>query len=117
ALNVPNSILDAFKNINNSLETSKSNVDNSVDQLFAAFESTKLKEEPERAKPIYEKAKQARAIVGDLNEFILSLKKELAQQGGGYDEDTGDLVKRENADIAPNLMLNKKKGVELKEKI
>lgn len=46
ALNVPNSILDAFRNINNSLETSKSNVDNSVDQLFAAFEATKLKEEP-----------------------------------------------------------------------
>ncbi|MGO3807101.1 MAG: gliding motility protein GldM, partial [Sphingobacterium sp.] len=54
ALNVPDSILDAFKNINNSLETSKSNVNNSVQQLFAAFESTKLKDEPDRAKPIYD---------------------------------------------------------------
>jgi len=42
ALNVPDSILDAFKNINNSLETSKSNVSTAVQQLFAAFENTKL---------------------------------------------------------------------------
>src|SRR5690606_37282568 len=70
-----------------------------------------------RAKPIYDKAKQARAIVGELDGMIVSLKKELEQQGGGYDEETGDLRRRENPDIAPNLMINKKKGTELKEKI
>src|SRR5690606_19751729 len=117
ALNVPNSILDAFKNINDSLETSKSNVDNSVEQLFTAFESTKLKEEPERAKPIYEQAKKARALVDELNQYINSLKQEFVQQGGGYDEETGDLVRRGNADIAPHVMINGKKGAELKEKI
>ncbi|TYR32663.1 gliding motility protein GldM [Sphingobacterium phlebotomi] len=117
ALNVPNSILDAFKNINDSLEASKTNVDNSVEQLFAAFESTKLKEEPERAKPIYEQAKQARAVVDELDQYINALKQEFEKQGGGYDEDTGDLVRRENADIAPHLMINGKRGTELKEKI
>lgn len=117
ALNVPNSILDAFKNINDSLETSKSNVDNSVEQLFTAFESTKLKEEPERAKPIYEQAKKARALVDELDQYINSLKQEFVQQGGGYDEETGDLVRRGNADIAPHVMINGKKGAELKEKI
>ncbi|WP_400261981.1 hypothetical protein ACFX5U_20745 [Sphingobacterium sp. SG20118] len=45
ALNVPDTILDAFKNINNSLETSRSNVNNAVQQLFTSFENTKLKEE------------------------------------------------------------------------
>ena len=117
ALNVSDTILDAFKNINDSLQTSKTNVNNSVDQLFSSFENTKLKEEPERARPIYEKAKQARAIVADLNQYINSIKVEFEKQGGGYNEDTGDLVQRENVDISPELMLNKKKGVELKEKI
>ncbi|MCT1531040.1 MULTISPECIES: gliding motility protein GldM [Sphingobacterium] len=117
ALNVPDSILDAFKNINNSLETSKSNVNNSVQQLFAAFESTKLKDEPGRAKPIYDKAKNAQAIINDLNQYINSIKEEFVDQGGGYDEKTGDLKMRENEDIAPNIMINGKKGVELKEKI
>lgn len=117
ALNVPDSILDAFKNINNSLETSKSNVNTAVQQLFTAFENTKLKEEPARAKPIYDKAKKAQAIIGELDKYILSLKEELAKQGGGYDEEKGDLVKRENEDISPNLMINEKKGTLLKDKI
>ncbi len=117
ALNVPDSILDAFKNINNSLETSKSNVNNSVQQLFAAFESTKLKDEPGRAKPIYDKAKNAQAIINDLNQYINGIKEEFVKQGGGYDEKTGDLKMRDNEDIAPSLMINQKKGEELKEKI
>jgi len=117
ALNVPDSILDAFKNINNSLETSKSNVNTAVQQLFAAFENTKLKEEPARAKPIYDKAKKAQAIIGELDKYILSLKEEFVKQGGGYDEEKGDLVKRENEDISPNLMINEKKGTLLKDKV
>ena len=117
ALNVPDSILDAFKNINNSLETSKSNVNTAVQQLFTAFENSKLKEEPARAKPIYEKAKKAQAIIGELNQYIASLKEEFVKQGGGYDEERGDMVKRENEDIAPNLMINEKKATVLKDKI
>jgi len=117
ALNVSDTILNAFKNINDSLETSRSNVNTSVDQLFEAFENTKLKEEPERAKPIYEKAKQARNIVAELNDYINSLKGEFEKQGGGYDEETGDLSQRDNMDIAPAIMINQKKGAELKNKV
>lgn len=109
ALNVSDTILDAFKNINDSLETSKSNVNNSVEQLFTAFESTKLKEEPERAQPLYEKAKQARAIVAELDQHILSIKKEFEEQGGGYNEDTGDLQRRENTDIVQAYMINQRR--------
>lgn len=109
ALNVPDSILDAFKNINNSLETSKSNVNTSVDQLFTAFESTKLKEEPDRAKPIYDKAKKAQSIIGELDQYINEIKEDFVKQGGGYNEKTGDLTMRENADIAPSTMIRGKK--------
>jgi len=114
---VPDTILDAFKNINNSLESSRSNVNTAVQQLFSAFESTKLKEEPARAKPIYDKAKKAQAIIGELNTYISSLKEDFTKQGGGIDPEKGDLVKRENEDISPNLMINEKKGTILKDKI
>lgn len=117
ALNVSDTILNAFKNINDSLETSKNNVNNSVSQLFTAFENTKLKEEPQRAKPLYEKAKQAQKVAADLNTYIDGIKKEFVSQGQGYDELTGDLVERANLDIAPGLMINQKKGAELKKKI
>lgn len=77
ALNVSDTILNAFKNLNDSLETSRTNVSASVAQLFTAFENTKLKDEPQRAKPIYEKAKQAQAIAQELNSYVDKLKKNL----------------------------------------
>ena len=42
ALNVPESLLDAFKNINDSLTASKTNVQTGIDNTFTAFEKTKL---------------------------------------------------------------------------
>src|ERR1700733_13809481 len=91
ALNVSETILDAFKTINDSLTASANNVGTSVQQLFKTFEQTRLKESPERAKPIYEKAKEAERITQDLNDYIVDLKKELTEQGDGYDQSTGDL--------------------------
>jgi len=117
ALNVSDTILNAFKNLNDSLDVSKTNVNNSVDALFASFEQTKLKDEPQRARPIYEKAKQARAIAAELNDHIESLKKEFVKQGQGYDPESGDLVERANLDIAPGMMINQKKGAVLKKLI
>jgi gliding motility-associated protein GldM len=117
ALNVSDTILDAFKNINDSLDTSKNNVNTSINQLFSAFENSKLKEEPARAQPIYEKAKQAKATADELNNYIEGIKKQFTQAGDGVDPETGDLVNRSNQDIAQNIMINQKKADELKAKI
>jgi gliding motility-associated protein GldM len=117
ALNVSDTILDAFKNINDSLDTSKNNVNTSINQLFSAFENSKLKEEPARAQPIYEKAKQAKAAADELNNYIESIKKQFTAAGDGIDSETGDLVNRSNMDIAQNIMINQKEGDKLKERI
>lgn len=117
ALNVSDTVLDAFKNINDSLDTSKNNVNTSINQLFAAFENSKLKEEPARAQPIYEKAKQARTAADELNNYIEGLKKEFTKQGDGINPETGDLVNRDNLDIAQHIMINQKEADKLKEKI
>ncbi|GGH15940.1 MULTISPECIES: type IX secretion system motor protein PorM/GldM [Pedobacter] len=117
ALNVSDTILDAFKNINDSLDTSKNNVNTSINQLFSAFENSKLKEEPARAQPIYDKAKQAQKAADDLNNYIESIKKEFTQAGDGIDPETEDLVNRSNQDIAQNIMINQKKADELKKRI
>ena len=117
ALNVSESILDAFKTISDSLTASANNVDNSIRGLFTTFEQTRLKESPERARPMYEKAKQAQNAAQDLDDYIKSIKAELAADGQGFDEESGDLKKRDNMDIGYNLMINKNKGRELKLKI
>jgi len=117
ALNISETILDAFKTINDSLTASATNVDNSIQQQFTAFEQTRLKESPERARPIYEKAKQAQKITRDLDDYIKDIKTELVSQSNGYDDKTGDLKERDNLDIGYNVMINKKRAYALKQKI
>jgi gliding motility-associated protein GldM len=117
ALNVPDSLLNAFKNISDSLIASKSNVQTGIDNTYDAFEKTKLKEQPERAKPIYDKAKQATAVAKELDDYIESLKKVLADKADGIEETTGDYKKRDDLDISSEVMINGKKAAELHKKI
>ena len=117
ALNVSDSILEAFKNLTDSLNTSSQNVQSGVDATYASFEATKLKDEPARAKPIYERAKKASAYTTELNSYVADLKKLMETEGGGYNETTGDISKRDNLDISPRLMINQKRASALKDKI
>ena len=117
ALNVSDTILNAFKNINDSLESSRTNVNTSIDQLFTAFQNTKLKEEPARAQPIWEKANQAKKYADELNTYVQQLKQRFHTAGGGISDETGDLVERGNQDIAQGIMINEKEGQKLQAKI
>jgi gliding motility-associated protein GldM len=117
ALNVSDSILEAFKNLTDSLNASTQNVQSGVDATYASFEATKLKDEPVRAKPIYDKAKLASSYTSELEIYVAELKKLFEKEGGGYDESTGDISKRDNLDISPRLMINENRASELKKKI
>ena len=117
ALNVSDSILEAFKNLTDSLNASSENVQSGVEATYASFEATKLKDEPERARPIYEKAKKASSYTAELDAYVSDLKKLFEKEGGGYNEITGDINKRDNLDISPRLMINQNSAPELKNKI
>ncbi|RYF21306.1 MAG: gliding motility protein GldM [Flavobacteriales bacterium] len=117
ALNVSDTILNAFKNINDSLDAAKSNVSASLDQKFSAFQNTELKNKPERAKPLWDKAQLAKKYADDLNRDIQRLKDLFLQKGDGLDPETGDFVLRDNTDIAQAIMINQKEGEKLKAKI
>jgi len=109
ALNVPDSLLNAFKNISDSLNASKTNVQTGISNTYDAFEKTKLKEQPDRAKPFYDRAKAASKAADELNGYVEALKKELIDQSGGYDEKIDDYKGRDNLDVSANLMINHKK--------
>lgn len=117
ALNVSDTILNAFSTLNNSLVTSTEYVSQSLDQAVNAFEQTKMKENPERAKPILDKINQAKAVAGELFTYVDQLKKTLETEGGGRNAETGELNKRDDLDVSPRIMINRKKGEELKKKI
>ncbi|MBE8713145.1 gliding motility protein GldM [Sphingobacterium hungaricum] len=117
ALNVSDSILDAFKNLSNSLNTSTQNTQAGIDNMFLAFRETKLKENPERAQPILDKATQAQALITKLTAQVKQYSDLLVQEGGGLNEETGDVDFRSSTDIAYRLMINQGRGKELKNQI
>jgi gliding motility-associated protein GldM len=109
ALDVPDSLLDAFKHISDSLTASKTNVQTGIDQTFRTFEATKLKEQPERAKPIYAKAEHAKAMADDLNNYVETIKAKMLSESGGMDDATGDYKGRADLDVSVRLMINEDK--------
>lgn len=117
ALNVPDSLLDAFRNITNSLDQSRTNVTTSLQSTYSAFEATKLKEQPEKANQLLSKAKDASKAADELNGYVEELKTELIKRGGGINPETNDVDARESLDISPEVMINAKKADVLKGKI
>jgi len=117
ATTVTDHVLDAFRNLTVSLETSTKNVQSTVDNTFASFEATKMKNEPERARPVYEKAEKVKKATDDLNGYINHLKDTLIKVGGGTDEQSGDVKARADIDISPRLMVRKGYAKQLKQKI
>lgn len=117
ALNVSDSILDAFTNLTGSLHSSTENTQSGIDNMYEAFRASKLKDQPERAQPIYEKAELASKHASFLISHIDSLSLLLTEEGGGIHEKTGDLKKRSSLDISPRLMINQGRATELKDRI
>lgn len=117
ALNVSDSILDAFKNLTGSLNSSTENTQAGIDNMFESFRATKLKDQPERAQPIYAKAEEARNVSNDLVVHIDSLITLLSAEGGGIHDKTGDLKKRSNQDISTRVMIKEGRAKVLKEQI
>jgi gliding motility-associated protein GldM len=118
ALEVPDSLLDAFKNIGDSLNASKTNVKTGIDNTFEAFEKTKLIQEPERAKVPYAKAQTAKQLADKLDNYIEYLKKTLVKESGGMSAATNDYAGREGVDYSVDLMVDRRKnGYDLHKKI
>lgn len=117
ALQVPDSLLDAFKNITRSLDASRANVKTSLDNTYTGFEATKLKEQPEKAGQLLAKAKEASKTADELNSYVEEIKKILIEKGGGINPDIDDVSARDNIDLSPEVMINDKKAEALKAKI
>lgn len=117
ATTVTDHVLDAFRNLTVSLETSTKNVQTTVNNTFSAFEATKLKNEPARAQPIYDRAVKVKNYAAELDNLIIKIKDELIKEGRGVDESSGDVKARADVDISPRMMIRQGRAKELKNKI
>jgi gliding motility-associated protein GldM len=117
ALNVPDNLLDAFRKIQISLNTSSTNATNDLKETLTAFENSTLKDQPDRAKPIHDTALMARDAAEQLDAYVQQLTAELSKAGGGYNPDIDDVDARDNLDISPRMMIDEKRADSLKDKI
>jgi gliding motility-associated protein GldM len=117
ATTVTDHVLDAFSNLTVSLETSTKNVQSTVGSTFSAFEATKLKSDPVRNTPIFDRANKIKKYVDDLDNYINEVKNKLTTEGGGINEKDGELKAKADVDISPRVMVRKGLAKELKNHI
>jgi len=110
ALDVPDNLLDSFKNISDSLTASKTNVQTGIATTFKAFEGSKLKDQHDRALPIYERAQKARAMAEAFDKYVDSLKSNMVTVTGGIEPTTDDYKGRDDLDVSYRLMVGDQKN-------
>ena len=115
ALQVSNTVLNRFIFINKSLE--KQVLDNNISNgniIVRISDAVDERGNREADAAILEKAKAIRAETQKIIKYTKDLKEEMVVITGGRDE-TGQIVGIQDQDKVANLMINKKKGIELKE--
>jgi gliding motility-associated protein GldM len=117
ATTITEKVLDSFRNITVGLENSTNNVQGTIDQSFASFAASTLKDDPTRAKPYWERANRVKAACDDLSKFIADTKVKFEEVCGSLDTSLGDYKMREDVDISYRIMIRQGRGEELKKKI
>ena len=75
ALNVSVEILNAFLVVNESMETTNKTFSSKISDYYTGFEKQYMNE-PEKVKPYWEKAQQARKLSDDLKAYLINIKYE-----------------------------------------
>jgi len=115
ALNVSNTVLDAFKTVRDGLEKSNDNMNDRLKFIMTLFKNY-YDNAPKKAEVNYNKAQEAKKIGDGLVAEIEKLKQELITETNGLDEN-GDLKKRDDLGISHKELVEEKKGDVLQGKI
>src|SRR5829696_6210129 len=119
ALNVSAEILNAFKTVDRSLTNTNNTVNHSTETILASLQE-KLSDPTSRAKAEiwYPKAQQAQAITKDMYNYITGIKDEILKASDFDPKKNGDSsFKQDNLDIATRIMVEEKKGKELRDRL
>lgn len=118
ALNVSNEVLDAFKNVNDSIGKSNLSVQQKNESTYTEF-AKQYAIDSAKAKVAYEQAKQARMLSQKLYGLLEAYKQAMITEAGGIDKETGKILRDDNIDISTRLFVenNGSKGKQLKKEI
>jgi gliding motility-associated protein GldM len=118
ALNVSSEILNAFKTVNKSLENTNKTVNHSTEQIMNSLQE-KLSDPTSAAKAQqwYPVAQKVQGYTKSVYDYIQGLKADIIKEAGGDINDSTKSYKEDNLDIATRMMVTKKKGQELLQKL
>jgi len=115
ALNVSAEILNAFQNSERKHHQFKQCHYTKNNLVYQQFEK-QLSIDPERVRPIKEKADQVKILCEQMNLYIDSLKKVIIRESGGLN-DSGEIKDMSNLDAPSRVMENQGQGPMLEKKI
>ena len=114
ALNVSSEILNAFKTVNNSLETTNKTVNSSTDRIMVSLKDKTTKPETaERANYWYPKAETVQKLSTTVYDFIQDIKDRILIGADGDPKNPSKSYKEDNLDIATRLLVDKGDGKKL----
>jgi len=116
ALNVSADILKAFTKIDESIRTSTQSSQNKNEVIYAEFLKA-LTENGNKVKPWNDKAIEVQTRCNNLFEKVQEFKLLLATTADGPEGDPTNLIKKDDTNIAGQIMVLGGKGEELKEMI
>ena len=114
ALNVSSEILNAFKTVNKSLETTNVTVNRSTETIIKSLQD-KLSDPitAERARKWYPKADSAVMFTKGIYDYIQGLKDRIISEASGDPKDPNTKYKEDNLDIPTRIMVEKGNGQKL----
>lgn len=115
ALNVSSEILNAFKTVNRSLESTNTTVNRSTETIIKSLKEKALQPETaERANMWLPKAEKVVEISKKIVDYITGLKNKILTAAGGSTTDPNKQFKEDNLDIVTKIMVKEGEGNKLK---
>src|SRR5215831_12001314 len=114
ALNVSSEILNAFKTVNRSLETTNVTVNHSTETIMKSL-LDKLSDPTTAAKAQiwYPKAQMAQGLTKPIFDYIQGLKNRIIDESGGDHKDPNTKYKEDNLESPTRIMVEKGQGKKL----
>jgi gliding motility-associated protein GldM len=117
ALNVSAEILNAFKLVKDGLHTSNEAIEGKNTATMASFQKS-MENDPKKTGPFFEDAQKVRTMTSEFITYVDEIETQLIKESGEYeDAEKTELKGKKNVDVTTRLMVDKKKGAELKDKI
>lgn len=119
ALNISNEILHAFKVLNAGITKSNESIASKNNDVMRDFDANENMEgHRDRVKPFNDKAKEVHAESDKLYAYLEDWKAKIIEKAGGYaDGKPGEIKNEGNIDASTYLLVEKKGGDEIKQKL